>query len=452
MAIQVRGEGKLKATKCRIAEMNMPAITFMGQGGAEFTETTFLNNNVVLAALVGGKFDFKSCTFQGNGVENGSGAMMILGRSTQTTADQCTFTGNHCGIMLNNSAGLTLTGGSFKECGYTEAPPNDTTAFGLIGVFDQSHLSITGCTFAKNRQGVAIMNNGTAEMKDCHFTETGVKNAEDSFGFYSNALSISGKGAKLTLTNSTIDQTLRTAINIVDGGSITMEDTQITNTVQDALGVGADDSAPCTVHVKGCKFLAGGVDGISLTAGTVGDITDTESSGNHIGLVVADPGTRVTVVKLTAKENKSAGIWSVNGAEITVTNGAIQKSDRGVQVGLPGDASKKSTLTLEKCLLDENSGVDALVCASSQLNLNNCDFGADAKVKIKKEKGSVVKADPPLPSSQLADNDDTPSSKKESSSSKKGSSTTPRTRRSNPKDAIDHTIDQLSDRLKKIFH
>src|SRR5262249_15161968 len=91
------------------------AVLVNRQAHASFTQSTFLQSQIGLGVGSGSTAELHSCAFEGIGLGNKDGAMIVAaGETAQVAATDCHFTNNTVGMGAREKASLSLTTCTFK--------------------------------------------------------------------------------------------------------------------------------------------------------------------------------------------------------------------------------------------------------------------------------------------------------------------------------------------------
>lgn len=417
----------ITATNCRfVCATDVPSaytahmISIRGPSLVQFTKCGFFGGETGIMVDSEVKGQLRNCKFQDLGAKNGKGAVLkVFGTKSSITADKCEFTGNRVALVAENQASLAVTNGTFTDGGVGFEKGNTTN--GIIAAKDAAKVVIIGSTFKTNNQGLQIVSGSTAEIADCHFIHNGIKvvapgGKEDYSGvdFLCLPLTISGQGSTATVTRSDFTESVAQAIHVLDGGSLTLEDSEISAGGDVGIIVGRAGKTPARADIKRSRINRN-PRGVQVAGGCFVTIDGGECLQNGIGLSAEDSSTRLHLAKVTIAESKEIAFYSQAGAEIVAEDCTIQNNARGAQAGRSGKSDMGATASLQDCKLLENQAFDALACEKSTVVLKNCAFSPGGKPKVSREKDGVIQADPPIGS--IASGGTTPAQKEKPTAS-----------------------------------
>ena len=299
------------------------------------------------------------------------------------TAEDCHFTNNTAGIRALDGATLTISSSSFKENGIT---PREGAMLGLVVLFNGAKGSIANSTFDSNKQGVTAVNGSKLQIDKCQFSGNGIQGNEILF---CQPIGVDGNDALVTVGNSVLTDSAQYAANALDGGTIVLEDTEISGARGPGLVVGYRGEGPGRAEVKRCRFLHN-LTGVGLVAGSRVTIEDSEFRENQDGIIALDPKTSLRGTKLKFTGNTDSGLFVRQNAEAVVTNSDFMNNARGAIAGVGGKSAERATLALENCRFGGSRFFAVGACTQSQVSLTNCAFDGSDKKNIYKERGAIV--------------------------------------------------------------
>jgi Right handed beta helix region len=332
LGLLVSGNSSLKALGSGFSAMKGTAARITQQAEAKFTQCSFSNSQTGLALTNAVKGELHSCAFEGIGMGNSNGAVIVVaGANTQLTGDDCHVTNNSVGIDVIDAATLTL-----DNC-----------------AFDQN-----GASYGRGGGGAVLVRDAAhAAIRNTKFT--------DSSPY---------------------------ALNIIGGGNLTLEKSEISGSRTAGLVVGQENRAPAHANVKGSRFNSNAT-GIGVLAGSSAEIEDSECAQNNDGILVFDQGSNLKLKKAAITSNRNYGLRVYRNGEAIVVDSDIKNNGRGAQSGMPHKSAERGSLTLQDCRIGGNQVFGVGACAQSQLVLTRCVFDEESKKNIFHERGAIVQLD-----------------------------------------------------------
>jgi hypothetical protein len=395
------------------------------------------------------------------GAANGAGfSFHASGEAASITADRCEFKQCRAGMDILNKALVTLQDCTFAENGVADDPTAVT--LGLLKAREGGRVKIKGSTFRANKQGLVAMSGGNLDLQDSHFTGNGLQASNPSLNFYCDNVAVTGNGTVAIVKHCDFSGALRDTIDVTNGASLTMINTDISSGAADGLSIGLGAEPPpslepgaglapasaapaCKVEVSQCHFT-GNDFGIAVGAGGSVTVTGSTFVRHGTGLLIQDGGTTAQLSQVTVSDSNDHALACLGGAEANAQDCNFEGNSRGILLGTPKAASVKSTLKFENSKLASNGEYDATVSPGQLLILRNCSYGPDGKGKPKliKQKGGDIDAQPPV--DILADaGENSGQTKKPSSSPSKSQSKS----RSKKVDPLNNLINNFR---KKLFN
>jgi hypothetical protein len=333
LGLSVNGNASIKALGSGFTTEKGTAVRINKQAEADFTQCSFSNSQIGLLVANAAKAELHSCAFEGIGIGNSGGAMILAAHeNTQLAGEDCQFTNNSVGINVSDGASMTLTGCTFKQ--------NIGSTTGGVG---------SGVVVARSSAQVVIQ--------------------------------------KTTMVNSS-----PYAIDVMGGAKLTLEDSEISGSRTAGLVVGERNAPAANADVKRSHFDRNAT-GIGIYGGSSADVEDSDCRENNEGIVVFDQGSRLKLVKTNLVSNRDHGLYAYANAEVTATDSNIQNNARGVQSGTPRKSSQRASVKLENCRFGNNRVFGAGASVQSELILANCVFDGSDKTNIYHERGAIVQTD-----------------------------------------------------------
>jgi hypothetical protein len=334
LGLLVSGNASIKALGSGFAAAKGTAARITKQAQASFTQCSFSNSQIGLAMSNAAKTELHSCAFEGIGVgDSGAAIMLVADKNTQLTGDDCQFTNNRARIDVSDAASMTLTGCTFKQ-------NVGSTTGGGVG--------------------------------------TGVVTVSTS--------------AQVVIRNSTMTNSSPYAIDVMGGGTLTLEDSEISGSRTAGLVVGERNAPVAHADVKRSRFL-GNATGIGVFGGSTADVQDSECRENNDGIVVFDQGSGLKLTKTNVVSNRDHGLYAYDNSEVTVLDSNFQNNGRGALSGTPRKSSQRASIRLENCRFGGNRVFGAGASTHSELVLANCAFDGTDKTNVYHERGAVVQTE-----------------------------------------------------------
>jgi Right handed beta helix region len=334
LGLLVNGNASIKALGSEFTVPKGTAARLTKQAQASFTQCSFSNSQIGLTVSNAAKAELHSCAFEGIGAGGSDGAIMLVAdENTQLTGEDCQFTNNSVGINVRGAASMTLTGCTFKQ-------NVGSTTGGGVGT------------------GVVVV----------------------------------GNSAQVVIRNSTLANSSPYAIDVMGGGTLTLEDSEISGSRTAGLVVGERNAPAAHADVKRSRFL-GNASGIGVYGGSTADVQDSECRENNDGIVVFDQGSRLKLTKTNVVSNRDHGLYAYGSAEVTAVDSNFQGNGRGAQSGTPRKSSQRASIRLENCQFGGNRVFGAGASTHSELVLANCAFDGTDKTNVYHERGAVVRTE-----------------------------------------------------------
>lgn len=382
-ALGVSATGALKALGSVFTATNGTAVRLNSGSRGSFIQCSLGESIFGLWLAKGATAELHSCAFDRNGGEGRGGIASLTAAPASLTAEDCHFTNNTAGIRALDGATLTISGSSFKENGIT---PREGAMLGLVVLFNGAKGSIANSTFDSNKQGVTAVNGSRLQVDKCQFSGNGIPGNEILF---CQPIGVDGQDAVVTVRNCVLTDSAQSAANALDGGTIFIEDTEISGSRGPGLVVGYRGEGPGQAEVKRCRFLHN-LTGVGVVAGSTVMIEDSEFRENQDGIIALDPKTSVRGAKLKFARNTDSGLFMRQSAQATVTDSNFMNNARGAIAGVSGKSAERATLTLENCRFGGSRFFAVGACTQSQVSLTNCAFDGSDKKNIYKERGAIV--------------------------------------------------------------
>ncbi len=387
-----KDKSSIKARGTTFAVPEGTGIRLTDGARAVLTQCTFAETKCGLNAWSGTTAELHACAFDRVGGNDGRGAIMALtGQGAAATADDCHFNNNRAGILVTRQAALTITKSTFKE----NAGGVQDGILGLIAISAGARATLTGDRFESNRQGIAVTEGGTLELRQCTFVRNGI--AQRQIVPTSLPLLVSGENSAAVVGKSEFADSPQFAIGVMAGGKLTLDEGSISGSGSAGVLLGERNTVPPHATMKGMHFV-GNNTGLALLGGSSAEVEDCEFRENITGALVADRGSKLQARKSTFVLNRDRGVYAYLQASARLVDCDLKNNGRGALSGARGRAAERGSITLENCRLGGNTifGVGASV--QSEIILTNCVFDGTDKLNISKERGATVRTNEPAPS------------------------------------------------------
>jgi hypothetical protein len=282
---------------------------------------------------------------------------------------------------------ILCQGCSFQANGVPPAPGNST--FGVLAAQAKSRLLITATTFTSNLQGIAILSGSFAEIAGCTFEKIGTAASDATFRFYADTIAVGGAGTKAMVTKIRIRDAVRNGINVADGASLHLEDSEITSgSLCGLCAIGLKEADLTEVVALRSRFTGNRLSGVELSEETVSKLTDTTLSrnGSH-GLHIAGNAT-VVGESCEINANAACGAFAAQGATAHLFDCTIAGNAQGVQAGTNADA-EKSSVTIHDSTVTGSSDFGAGALNGSTVILMNARLAGNPR-NLYQAKGGVI--------------------------------------------------------------
>lgn len=341
LGVLVAGNASIKALGSSFTASNGAAVRVSKQVHASFTQCAFSDSKIELGIDEGAAVELHSCAFERAGMSYNEGAIMtIVGDKSQVTGDDCHFTNNSAGIVVSDKGSLELTKCEFKNNTASSARGNAST-------------------------GVLVVRNS----------------------------------AHAVVRDTTMSSSSPYALNVMGGGTLTLEDSEVAGSRTAGLVVGERNGPTAQAQVKRSHFNRNST-GIGIYAGGSADIQESDCRENNEGIVVLDQGSHVKLTKTSLLSNRDHGLYVYGGAEAAAVDSQIENNARGAQSGQQHKSSMRASLILENCRVAGNQVFGVGACSQSQLSMNGVSFENNGKTNVYRESGAIVRTEAIPPSGQ----------------------------------------------------
>jgi hypothetical protein len=349
--------------------------------------------------MSGASAELHSCAIENSAINGNEGAIVALaGEKTQLSGDDCHFTNNDVGIVVENNASLALTNSSFKENG-----ASSQGVVGLLIVRTSGHASLTNDIFESNRSGVLVTDGGKVEVEKCNFNQNGFRQSQN-VAAGSLPISVVGQSSSAVVRHTTIANSAPYGLSVITGGKLTIEDSEISGSQALGLVVGDRSGPGGSAEIKQTRFV-GNSTAMGICASGSATISDSEIRENNDGVVVIDANSHVRLTKSKVFANRDHGLYAYNSGELTASECDVQKNARGVLSGYRGKSSWRASITLDNCHIGGNKIFGVGAGPQSELTLTQCTFDGTDKTNVYHERGAVVRTDAPEASPTAAADD-----------------------------------------------
>ncbi|MGC3989321.1 MAG: right-handed parallel beta-helix repeat-containing protein [Chthoniobacteraceae bacterium] len=370
--------------------------------GCEFTQTEWGYTNYGSSTGT-----LTNCKFSSCGTAKGDGSTItVSGAKASTTVAQCQFTDNPAGMVITEGSTVTVSGSTFQNSGITGELGNSSS--GVVDVKNQARATFSGSAFTSNREGLAVEAGGQLALSDCQLTGNGLQTDNQSLLFYTQTISVSGAGSTVSIKKSTIAKAVRTALNIVDGSSATIEDTEVTDGLGVGLALGNENAPASHATVARSQFKGNASPGIEVSYGSSLEMSDSASDGNSAtGIEVSGRGTKITLTNTSASGNQSVGLLTYDGASASASTSNFQSNQYGVQAGLPEGSGHGGSIALTQSRVTNNSDSGVIADSGGRVTLHGCLVNQNGQNYYRMRNG-VIQDDAQADSN--SSNDDAPAS------------------------------------------
>jgi hypothetical protein len=274
--------------------------------------------------------------------------------------------------VADEGGNLALIGCAFHDNGVTGEPGNAND--GLVRSVTGAKVTMTNDTFQMNKQGIAILAGGKLEMNQVRISGTGIQTQNDTLQYYARAIYATEAGSSVSITGSTIADSVSDGIMVLNGASLIMRDSTVTNSTANGLVLGYVNLAPSHAELNNAHFLGNHTDGAWINAASSINAQSCEFSDNgYNGVEINDLNSQARIVNSVCRNNKDTGLFAYAGATLTASGCTLEGNARGAQAGFGNDAQRPGTVELDSCFVRGNSvfGVCAWRRAPESLNSVN---------------------------------------------------------------------------------
>ncbi len=368
LGVMATGNASIKAVGSSFTSAKGAAVGLQQNAKGNFTQSSFANSKIGLTALSGASAELHSCAFENSAINDSEGAIISMaGEKTQLTGDDCHFTNNEVGIVVENNASLTLTNTSFKENG-----ASSRGVVGLLIVRTSGHARLTNDSFESNRSGVLITNGGHLEMEKCNFNQNGLRQP-NQIAAGSLPISVVGQSSFAVIRHTVVANSAPYGMSVLLGAKLTLEDSEISGSQGLGLVVGDRTQPGGMAEIKHSQFFRN-TTALGVCAGASAEVGDSEIHDNNDGLVVIDPNSHLKVTKTKVLSNRDHGLYAYLNGELTASDCDVQNNSRGVLSGYRGKSSWRGSVTLDNCRFGGNTVFGVGAGPKSELTMVHCHF------------------------------------------------------------------------------
>jgi parallel beta-helix repeat protein len=306
-------------------------VIFQGRAHGTVTRCNILGNEYGLEVRDQSHVQVDGCIFQQNGNQNGYGDVAeVVGSGAILDVTGSNFVQNTAAIYASESGILNMTGCTLENNGI--GLEGEHISSGLICVQTDARATLTNLVCKSNKQGIAVLAAGKAQLNNVILSDTGVITSNRELFLFCSSIFLSGYETSATISKSAISDAVNNGIVVIQDAKALVENTSVSNSQMNGLVFGGEDG----------------------TAG-YGTVTDSTVHGNHLSGIVV--------------QSKSS---------ITAKNCTIEKNQIGIQAGLPNTGSEfGGTMLLESSTVQNNIGHGAIAFAGSVINLKANTFKSE---------------------------------------------------------------------------
>jgi hypothetical protein len=250
---------------------------------------------------------------------------------------------------------------------------------------------VTSCTFEANRHGISVGEGATLELSQSQLAGNGLSQSRQII-VPSLPLAVFGPGAHATVRSCVFANSPQFAVTVFGGGSLTLDDVEVSNARVAGLIVGDQSAAPAQAEIMRSRFHHSGT-AIGVFAGSAATVTDGQIFENDDGIRVSDPQSRLEVRNTRFVGQREHGLLVEGEGRASVSSSEFRDNARGAVSGAPRRSKGPGMLTLENCLVGGNRVVGVGAYGKSELTLVRCDLEETNKLKIHRDRAAVVQND-----------------------------------------------------------
>ncbi|MBK4361941.1 autotransporter outer membrane beta-barrel domain-containing protein, partial [Candidatus Hamiltonella defensa] len=345
--------------------------------GKNITIDASAKNGSGVTALINSHVNIKDTTIIGKG-ENFLG-LASVGENANMTAERMEIE-----LDGQNVTGVTAVNGAKVIINHSNITESGENAYGVLAAGDKSTLKADHLDIEANgggSTGVKVINGAQVMIKDSSVTENG-----------ENAYGLSAEGAPSTLTVDNVEIEVNgqggTGVKTVNGAKVSIENSVITGTEQDFLGILAHgDQSNLTAKKMTIEIKDKDSKAVVAEKGATVNIEDSRlvSEGDtFVGLVAYQDKSKLTGKKVNIEiknGQKGKAVVADKGAQTSIENSTIISTGKDF-LGLSASA-EKSNLKAKKITMQVNgeqskgamaeSGASLIIDDSTMIG-NSTDF------------------------------------------------------------------------------
>jgi hypothetical protein len=364
-------------------------VVFQERAHGTLTRCNIMNNKFGLQVQNQSHVQVDGCTFQYNGDQNGYGNVAgVNGSGATLDFTRSNFLKNSVAVCAYESGSLSMTGCTLENNGISLEAQHVASGLILVQTGAQATLSNLVCKF--NKQGVAVLTAGKAQLNNVVLSNTGI--GAGNANFFCNSIYLDGDGTSASVSKSSISDGVYNGILVVNGAKVLLENSSISNSNLSGLVFGSDDGTPGYGTLNNSTVLGNHVAGIIVQSKSSIVVNGGEISNNLLnGVEVAGIGSAGAVNYTSIRNHPDVGLYAYRGGTITVRHCLIEKNRTGIQAGI-ADAGRESagTILLESSTVQNNSGYGAISCSGSVINFNANIF-KNGRYDYLEQSGGVIR-------------------------------------------------------------
>jgi hypothetical protein len=364
-------------------------VVFQERAHGTLTRCNIMNNKFGLQVQNQARAQVDDCTFQYNGDRNGYGNVGgVNGSGATLDFTRSNFLKNSVPVYAYESGSLSMTGCTLENNGISLEAQH--VANGLILVQTGAQATLTNLVCKFNKQGIAVMTAGKAQLNNVILSNTGI-GAGDA-NFFNNSIYLDGDGTSASVSKSSISDGVYTGILVVNGAKVLLENSSISNSNLSGLVFGSEDGTPGYGTLSNSTVLGNHVAGIIVQSKSSIEVNGGEISNNLLnGVEVAGTGSAVAVNYTSVRNHPDVGLYAYRGGTITARHCLIEKNRTGIQAGI-ADTGRASagTILLESSTVQNNIGYGAISCSGSVINFNANNF-KNGRYDYLEQSGGVIR-------------------------------------------------------------
>ena len=364
LGLSVSGNASLKTLGSTFTTTKGWAVLVKQQSHASFTQSSFSDAQIGLAVGSGASAELHSCAFEGLGIGDKTGAiMLIIGEKSQVTGDDCHVTNNAVGIGVREKASLTLTNCTFKG--------NPTENVGLI-VLREAQANIRGSTLVDSSPyAINVMSGATLTLDDTEISGSraggllvGERNASPAHAkvrnsrFNRNALGIGiVAGSSVEIEDSECSENNEGIIVFEQGSRLQLKKTALASNRDHGLQVYANAEATVTdsdIRNNARGALSGVPHKASQRAAL--KLEDCRMGGNQVFGVGACAQSQLILTRCSFAEDTKKNIYRESGAivqtdaapELTPASEEATATPRPNSTAKTKSSSRRTTTTKQR--------------------------------------------------------------------------------------------------------